>query len=227
MIWEAVIFDLDDTLYDYQTLNEEAIKELSRYMFMHLGLPEPSFYEAFRRARKETKRLLGNTGSSHNRLLYCQKALEYLGIPPISLALDLYEIYWGYLLEHMCLRDGAKELLEFLKERKIKIGICTDLTAHIQHRKIRKLGISDQIDALVSSEEAGAEKPAEIMYQMILEKLNVRPEHTVFIGDDLEKDVMGPQKAGMKAIWLYPETKEPYCTFPNLKKVKEYFNDCR
>lgn len=220
MILEAVIFDLDDTLYDYRTLNEAAIKRLSGYMRENLGIPESFFSEAFLRARKETKRLLGNTGASHNRLLYFQRTLEYLNLSPITQALDLYEIYWGYLLEHMSLRDGAKELLDDLQRKKIKIGICTDLTAHIQHRKIRKLGIAGQIDAFVSSEEAGAEKPAEIMYRMILEKLKVLPEHAVFIGDDPEKDVKGPEKFGMKAIWLDPES-------PDLQRVKEYFDGCK
>lgn len=222
---QAIVFDLDDTLYDYSRWNEKAIEELCLFVQRQLSVSKDSFYEAFHWSRKETKRLLGNTASSHNRLLYCQKTLEYLGCPPTSLALDMYEVYWGYMLEHISLRDGAWELLEYCRNEKMKIGICTDLTAHIQHRKIRKLGLSGWIDGIVTSEEAEAEKPDDKIYQMILKKLKTSPESTIFVGDDLEKDVIGPLKAGMKAIWLHKGKQEPYRACSSFREVKEYFHE--
>ena len=221
---EAIIFDLDDTLYDYSAWNKKAVEELCLFVHRQINISQTSFYEAFHWSRREIKRLLGSTGSSHNRLLYCQKTLEYLGYPPATLALDMYEVYWGYMLQHMSLRDGVWELLDYCKKKKMKIGICTDLTAHIQHRKIRKLGLSEWIDEIVTSEEAGAEKPNEKIYQMILKKLKTSPENTIFVGDDLEKDVKGPIKAGMKAIWFHSEKQEPYHTCSSFVEVKEFFN---
>lgn len=168
----AVIFDLDDTLYEYETLNQVAIARLCVFTCERLGISEHQFHTAFDWGREETKRLLGNTGASHNRLLYCQKTLEHLHQPPTILALEMYETYWGYMLEHMCLRDGAEELLKYCTDRGLKIGVCTDLTAYIQHRKLRKLGLSSYVDALVTSEEAGIEKPSEVIYSLMLEKLH-------------------------------------------------------
>lgn len=52
---------------------------------------------------------------------------------------------------------GARELLEALHEKYIRVGVCTDLLAHIQHRKLRRLGMMDDVDCLVTSEEAGVE----------------------------------------------------------------------
>ena len=44
---------------------------------------------------------------------------------------------------------GARELLEALHEKYIRVGVCTDLLAHIQHRKLRRLGMMDDVDCLV------------------------------------------------------------------------------
>lgn len=200
---KAIIFDLDDTLYEYEEINKEAINALCAYTCNRYNISISVFLEVFRKAREENKQILGQTGASHNRMLYCQKMLEYLNIPPAEAALELYETYWGYMLEHMELREGILELLQYCKEHSIKIGICSDLTAHIQHRKIRKLGISSLIDKIVTSEEAGIEKPASIMYEMILNKLGVKPEEALFIGDSLEKDIKGAKKVGMKALWFH------------------------
>lgn len=222
---EAIIFDLDDTLYEYKHIDQEAMDVLQKYTCECLNISETKFQEAFMWAKNETKKTLKNTGSSHNRMLYCQKLLEYLNQPPVGMALDMYEIYWGYILEHMELRDGAIELLRYCKDCGIKIGICTDLTANIQHRKIRKLGIALWVDAIVTSEEAGAEKPSDMMFQLILRKLNVAAEGVLFVGDNLEKDVRGAEKMGMKAIWLN-QSKVSHCiTISSLSEVRAVMNE--
>ena len=161
---KAVIFDLDDTLYNYNELNEQGINEICKYTCQNLKISKEHFYKAFDKAKKDVKSTLGNVASSHNRLLYCQKTLENLNENPFSIALEMYEVYWQYILKNMKLNDNVLEILEFSKQKKIKIGICTDLTVHIQHRKIRKLGIDKYIDAIVTSEEVGVEKPDFKMY---------------------------------------------------------------
>lgn len=201
---QAVILDLDDTLYAYGPLNAEAAARVRNLVCGELNITEERYEEAFRFGREETKRRLGDTGASHNRLLYFQKTLEYLGIPPLPLALRLYETYWGTFLEKMSLREGAEEFLDRMKRHGMRILICTDLTAHIQHRKIEALGIAGRIDGLVTSEEAGVEKPAPEIFALCLEKLKLPAAEICFIGDDPRKDVEGAKAAGMRAILYRP-----------------------
>lgn len=217
----AVIFDLDDTLYEYEPLHRTALAKLSEFTCRKLCISERQFQEAFAWGRDETKRLLCNTGASHNRMLYCQKALEYLHQSPTCLALDMYETYWNYMLEHMCLNDGAEELLQYCENRGLEIGICTDLTAHIQHRKLRKLGLSNHVNALVTSEEVGMEKPNAAIYELMLSKLRVLPQEAVFIGDSLEKDVIGPMQSDINAIWLHDKGDGIHTTASSLRKVRD------
>lgn len=204
----AVILDLDDTLYAYKPLHTEASAKVRDFVCEKLKITEQKYEEAFKFGRDETKKQLGDVAASHNRLLYFQKTLECLGIGPAPLSLQMYEIYWGTFLEKMSLREGAREFMDRMHEMGIRLMICTDLTAHIQHRKIEALGIAGDIDYLVTSEEAGVEKPAPEIFSLCLEKLKLPPEEVCCIGDDLRKDVEGARAAGMHAILFRPEASE-------------------
>lgn len=201
----AVILDLDNTLYSYEPLNEEAGTRVQEFICRELNLVGQQYEQAYRFGREETKKRLGNVGASHNRLLYFQRSLEYLGINPMPLSLRMYEIYWGTFLEKMSLREGAEEFMDCMLEHGIRLMICTDLTAHIQHRKIEALGIADKICCLVTSEEAGVEKPAPEIFALCLKKLKLPSEEVCCIGDDLRKDVEGAAAAGIHAFLFRPE----------------------
>lgn len=205
---KAVIFDLDDTLYDYKALERAAFECVGRLVRERLGVSEELYEGAFMRARQTTKEMLGETATSHSRMLYFQKTLEYLDIRPLYLALEMYETYWGFFLDNMILYPGARELLEALHEKYIRVGVCTDLLAHIQHRKLRRLGMMDDVDCMVTSEEAGVEKPSPGIFKLCLEKLRLPAGEVCFIGDNLERDVKGAMAAGMQAVWFHPEGKE-------------------
>lgn len=207
----AVIFDLDDTLYDYKSLDREADKRVQDFVCNKLGIDETRYQDAYMHGRRETKEQLGNVGASHNRMLYFQKTLEYLDRRPLSLCLQMYEIYWGTFLGKMKLYPGAREVLNRLHDKGIPVGICTDLTAHIQHRKLEALGLTDDIDCLVTSEEAGQEKPAQEIFAMCLHKLRRKPEEVCFVGDDYRRDITGAMAAGMRAVWFCPGGEETVC----------------
>lgn len=204
---KAVIFDLDDTLYDYKALERAAFECVGGLVRERLGVSEEQYEEAFMRARQATKERLGETATSHSRMLYFQKTLEYLDIRPLYLALEMYETYWGFFLDNMILYPGVRELLEALHEKYIRVGVCTDLLAHIQHRKLRRLGMMDDVDCMVTSEEAGVEKPAPGIFNLCLEKLRLPAGEVCFVGDNLERDVKGAMAAGMQAVWFHPKGK--------------------
>ncbi len=218
---EAVVFDLDDTLYDYSGLNCAAQNRLCGFACERLRVRREAFLAAYGSAQRDIKALLGDTAACHNRLLYCQKTLELLGQKPAPLALELYEAYWSYMLSHMRLRPGAEELLGYYAEQGLTVGVCTDLTAHIQHRKLSRLSLDRLTDVLVTSEEAGADKPSPLIYRLLLNKLGTEPGRVLFIGDNLEKDVEGPRRMGMRTFWFHDEkTGLPFSTVP-VQRLKE------
>lgn len=204
---KGVVFDLDNTLYDYDNAHELAMHALAEYACNHYKITKTEFDEAFNKAKCDIKNQLGNVGASHNRMLYMQLFLEQLGKKPVVDALELYDIYWNTFLNVIHLFPFVKPLFTELKSKNISIYMLTDLTAHIQHRKLSRLGIAEYIDAIVSSEEAGAEKPDRIAFERLLSKTTFAPEELIMIGDSLEKDIKGAEKCGMHAIHFCKEYK--------------------
>ena len=197
---KAIVFDLDDTLYDYISCNRIAEEVLYKKLNELFDISEEEATTKLYEAKKRVKKQLGNTAAAHNRLLYMQTLCELLDKNPIKYTKLLYDCYWDTMLDNMEMFDYVIPLFEEIKRRDIKIGILTDLTAHIQIRKLNKLGIEDYIDVLVTSEEAGEEKPSDKMFELVLKKLNCNPDQVVMIGDSYEKDIMGAKKMGMKTI---------------------------
>jgi len=77
----------------------------------------------------------------------------------IFLALDLEQTYWREFLVNTRLFPGVREFLQQLKSIGIKTANITDLTAQIQFRKMVYFGLDEYFDYVVTSEEAGCDKP--------------------------------------------------------------------
>ncbi len=208
---KAIFFDLDDTLY-YAPI-KECNEILISYVANKYQISNETAKEAFEKGKTLTKKLLPDVASTHNRLLYIQHMLEFLGKNVISDSLEIYNVFWDNFLQKSTLRKGVKDVLEELKERGIGIGICTDLTAHIQHRKLQKLGLASYIDWLITSEEAGEEKPSKKMFDLCAKKANCAINDIVYTGDSYKKDYIGASQAGMKAIWYNEEHYPDFYTF--------------
>ena len=116
---------------------------------------------------------------------------------------------------------GAVEFIRKLKKFGIKTAICTDMTAQIQYRKIDKLGLSNDIDFMVSSEETGLEKPSPIMFELALKKMNVKANEAAYFGDSLERDIEGAANVGIKPFWYIGE-KDIADTKVSCVKIRSY-----
>ncbi len=76
----------------------------------------------------------------------------------------------------------------------------TDLTAHIQFRKIVYFDLDEYFDYVVTSEEAGLDKPNSASFKMLLEKLKINPDNIWIIGDCATSDIYGGNKVRMLTI---------------------------
>ncbi|HDR7782351.1 HAD family hydrolase [Bacillus wiedmannii] len=85
-----------------------------------------------------------------------------------------------------------------------KIGIITNGSTHRQKAKIINTNLNNYFDTIIISEEVGLSKPDKRIFELALNKLNVQPKNTLFVGDDLEKDIAGCQNANINGIWFNP-----------------------
>ena len=205
---KTVIFDIDNTLYSFAKADGAALEALALYAWDHFGWTAEEFYRRHQAARKALIDRMGYSGSCRSRILRFQALLEEAGQPYAPHALAMYDLYWSTLLERMEPYEGAADVLRVLKERGVRIGIGTDMTAFMQFRKLEKLGVLSYVDFMVSSEEAGEEKPSRTFFQKCAEKSRCLPEECLFIGDSPEKDYRGACAFGMHAL-LFAEEELP------------------
>lgn len=214
---KGLLLDLDNTFYEYAPCHEagfNACFELLKSKTFFNDIED--FKEAYKNVQKRLKATTPNQAASHNRILYFQLLLEDLGMFSPKFTIELYDTYWNNFLEKMKLFPDFLNFLKTSKDKGLKIIVVTDLTAHIQHRKLIKLGVIDSIDYLVTSEEAGAEKPSPIMFELALKKLQLAPSEVVFIGDNFTKDIEGAHTKGITPYWFTPNEGH------ELKKVDYY-----
>lgn len=205
---KSVIFDVDGTLYDYQAAHAAAWPALEQYAEEALSLAPKRFGALHDRAFELQKARSGaNSAAIHNRLIRYQLVLEMAGLP-VRHASKMAQIYWSAFLGAIRPFDGAKETLRRLKDMGLSVGIGTNMTAYVQYLKLEKLGLLDDVDFMVTSEEASAEKPDPRLFALCAEKAGCPAAECAFVGDHLCGDALGALAAGMRAFWLCPSPDE-------------------
>lgn len=214
---KGILIDIDNTLYDYNYTHEVAMKSVIKEVSLYFD--RVHFINNYKKSREQLHLELKNTASSHNRLLYFQRTLENLNCNDLILAKKLYDIYWNTTLENIELFDGVIDFFEYYKN--YKICFLTDLTAHIQYRKLERTNLYRYADFIVTSEEVGVEKPNERMFNLAIKKLQLSPNEVCMIGDSYEKDIIGALNAKIKPFWK-TEKKSPnenISIFNNFKEL--------
>ena len=193
---DGVLFDTDNTLYPYEPAHKAAMRAVRAKAVRMFGIDEEKFDQSFSAARKIIKERLGPTASSHNRLLYFQQMLEIIGLrSQVLLALDLEQAYWRTFLSNAQLFAGVKEFLDDLRIAGIPVAIVTDLTAQIQFRKIVYFGLDHYFDYIITSEEAGFDKPHQTPFEIAIGKMQPKGKCIWMIGDNPKNDISGAKNA--------------------------------
>jgi putative hydrolase of the HAD superfamily len=199
---DAILFDTDNTLYPYTPAHTAAQAAVRSKVVATFSISPDDFDKAFNEARKQIKTRLKHTASSHSRLLYLQRMLEIMGLgSQVLWALDFEQTYWRTFLSNAILFDDVKELLDDLRLLGIPTAIVTDLTAQIQFRKVVYFGLDHYFDYIVTSEEAGFDKPHEAPFQIALEKMRPKGDCIWMIGDNPINDIRGARER-MNAVTL-------------------------
>ena len=201
----GILFDLDFTLID----NERGFQQLWPPIAERFGARYPGFDpEEFLARTVElsnshyTLLLRGEIDFETYRRDLVRHGLEPWGELDEGLfheyneartrSVDLIELY-----------DDAVETIRALKAAGLKIGILTNGPSELQRRKLRLIGIEEEVDAVAVSEEIGATKPDPEAYRRAVAMLGLEPGEVAMVGDDIENDVAGALAAGLAAaVWV-------------------------
>jgi putative hydrolase of the HAD superfamily len=200
----AVLFDLDDTLFDHHRSARAALTEVHR---RHAATAD---FETFERhhtrylEEMHVEVLAGRIGLDDARRERFRKVFAALGVAltdrHVAAVASAYRA--GYLEARRAM-EGAAELLAALRPH-ARIGIVSNNLADEQRDKLEFCGLAAYVDVLMVSEEAGISKPDPRIFEMALERLTSTPQDAVMVGDSWAADIVGAGRAGIRAVWFNP-----------------------
>jgi putative hydrolase of the HAD superfamily len=100
---------------------------------------------------------------------------------------------------------GCPALLRDLRAAGLRLAWVSDFTTERQILKLQALGLAEAADCLVTSEEAGAEKPDPRIVDLALNRLRADATQTWLVGDNVLRDVGAASARGIAAVWLRRE----------------------
>ena len=200
----AVLFDLDDTLFDHWACTRAALADLRARSPVLGGVPARAVEEEHRRLLEELhlEVLAGHMTVDDARVARFSRLLAFAGgTADPGDAAAAAAAYRSAYLAHWRTVDGALELLTALHAR-VSTGVVTNNVASEQRQKIAACGFAPLLDAVIISEEAGVTKPDPRIFNLALDALGRSPEDAVMIGDAWDTDIAGAQAAGIRPIWF-------------------------
>jgi len=187
----SIIFDFDNTLYDYDICNNSALDKLFNSLSYDFNIDINIIKQSYNLINKNIK-LSNNYSNKFNKIIYIKQLFESLSVSPkfIDKYLDLYNNEFNIFFK---LYDNVIELFKFLKNNNIKIGILSNNIFHQQYNKLLISGLLDYIDVIQTTDECGEEKPNINPFLTIIYKLNnvskTDFQYIAYIGDNFEHDI--------------------------------------
>jgi putative hydrolase of the HAD superfamily len=205
MAIRGILFDLDFTLVD----NDVGWRQLwpavaDRFADRYPGFdPEEFESRSYVFADHHYQLLLrGEIDYDTYRRDYVRHGLEPWG----ELDDELYAAYSDARtrsIDLIELFEDALETVRSLRARGLKLGILTNGPSELQRRKLRLIGIEEEVDAVAISEEIGVSKPDPEAYARAVAMLELDAGEVAMVGDHVVNDVAGALAAGLAAaVWV-------------------------
>lgn len=195
MALQAVIFDLDNTL-----VNRKLAFKAYLDSFIDTFVVVSDHAERIRIAEYIQK--ADQNGYRSKQELYGE-LLNTLTMKSESTTIDeLLEFWFSEFYRYTVLMEGAQEVLSWLRERGILIGLITNGSKHAQNSKIDCVRIRSFFDTIIVSDEVQLKKPDKRIFEIAVERLGICPQNAVYVGDHPVNDIRGAIDAGLRAVWL-------------------------
>ncbi len=207
---KAIFFDLDGTLCNSDTAWNIAQSEM--FQLLREQYPDVSqeiLTETWKTVHQRLFQQLdaGKCSMADVRDARFQCLFQELGLPIDKVMEGLSGFFSSRYLTSLRLYDDATVLGEL---HAYHVGIITN-GAHDEHTdsqlsKVRHLGLSERIQSLTISGEIGVRKPKVEIFQVACERAGASPKEALFVGDTIENDIVGANRAGMTSVLINRES---------------------
>jgi putative hydrolase of the HAD superfamily len=206
--YRHLFFDLDRTLWDYDTNAEEALEEIFETFDL---LPLCKSFRNFHASFIKYNDILwedyreGRIQKDLLRVRRFELLLQEFGSSDTCLAEQLNEKFLNISPYKSRLIPGAMEALRYLKDRKYRLYILTNGFTRIQTIKIESSGLDVFFEKMFTCENTNSYKPKRAIFEYALSSVHARKGESLMIGDDLKVDIVGASDFGIDQVFFNPE----------------------
>ena len=196
-----LIFDADNTLYDFDAAERNAFVELMRSL--RAGNPEELYplYQNINHAVWHDFEA-GRINADEVKILRFRRLFEQLGLEADAGAAS--DHYLSFLGRHNELLEGAREIVERLSRRHRLLLLTNGLT-RVQRARFGSSEIAPFFEHIIISEEVGAVKPQAAIFDIAFARMgHPAKKDVLMIGDKLSSDIAGGQNYGLDTVWYNP-----------------------
>ncbi|MEU3287113.1 HAD family hydrolase [Streptomyces longwoodensis] len=198
----AVVWDVDDTLFDYTTADREGMRAhlAAEGLLAGYGSAE----EALIRWREATDQqwarfAAGEIGFQAQRR---DRVRVFLGAELTDDEADVwFQRYVGHYEAAWSLFPDVVPVLDALAASH-RHAVLSNSSLHVQNRKLRVLGLHDRFETILCAAELGVSKPQAAAFLAACESLDLPPHEVAYVGDHPEIDGRGAADAGLLSVWI-------------------------
>jgi putative hydrolase of the HAD superfamily len=206
-MYKCIFFDLDHTLWDYETNSRETLQDLYvQYALQDLGVTVEGFQQRFREVNTQLWDLYdrGEIDSGVIRKERFKQILEHFHAYEVKLSQNLSDDYLECCPKKAALMPHAIDVLDYLSG-KYNLTVVTNGFEEIQHMKLTSGNLHRYFDFMVTSQKAGYKKPAREIFEFALKSNSVAAEEALMIGDNLITDIGGARNASIDTTFYNPD----------------------
>jgi putative hydrolase of the HAD superfamily len=215
----AVLFDLDDTLFDHRGASRAALAAVHR---RHAGASD--FHEFERHHARILEELhlevlAGARGLDDARRERFRRVFAAVGISLSGGDADAVAAAYraGYVPSWRAV-EGAIDLVTAIRAR-ARVGVISNNLIDETREKLIFCRLAPLVDAVVVSGDEGISKPDPRIFQTALERLGVERDEAVMFGDSWAADIVGAARAGIRCVWFNPLRKPKPADPPGVDEV--------
>jgi putative hydrolase of the HAD superfamily len=229
MAYQHLFFDLDHTLWDFETNSKETLQELFLQHRLHETVtPEFStFYEKYSYHNKKMWDRYHHGFITQEELKWKRMwhALLEFKVGDEKLSKQLSSEYLEILPTKDKLFDYTIEILDYLTKKQYKLHLITNGFEKVQWRKLDNAKIGHYFNSVITSEIACCLKPHKDIFDFAIGNAACCYEESLMLGDNLDADILGAMQAGMDTVFVNHINEhtllEPTYTIYHLKELED------
>ncbi len=224
--YKHIFFDLDNTLWDFNQNSVSAMKQtFAHYSIFGQNVDFEYFFELYSRNNKLLWNSYRNKTVTKKELIVkrFQDTFDELKIAGINPE-EINNYYLGCMPNQNRLKNGAQEVLSYLKSKRYQLYIITNGFREVQYKKLQNSGIDTYFRKVFISEDIKMPKPAYEIFEYAVKSANAEKKRSIMIGDDWESDIIGALNFGIDAVFYNPLLTDVQETNITKSNQNNYFN---